>query len=218
MIKNQIIPNGFLERFDSAPGNKKRKFLENMKTIGVTNFLAKSFNVFPFEGEWLESFGEPEKNFTMVLYGDPGNGKTEFAVKFTKYLTNFGRVAYCSYEQGISKSLQDAFKRNKMEDESGKIIITSGGSFSDLIDLLKRNRSPQIIMIDSLDYMRLTTEQFKTLIKLFPRKAFVIICWSKNEHPKSQYAKDIEYMADIKSYVKDFVISKFKFIFLILIK
>ena len=114
-----------------------------MKTIGVTNFLAKSFNVFPFEGEWLESFGEPEKNFTMVLYGDPGNGKTEFAVKFTKYLTNFGRVAYCSYEQGISKSLQDAFKRNKMEDESGKIIITSGGSFSDLIDLLKKNRSPQ---------------------------------------------------------------------------
>ena len=47
-----------------------------MKTIGVTNFLSKSFNVFPFEGEWLESFGEPEKNFTMVLYGDPGNGKT----------------------------------------------------------------------------------------------------------------------------------------------
>ena len=177
-----------------------------MKTIGVTDFLAKSFNVFAFTDEWLDSFGEPEKNFTMVIYGDPGNGKTEFAVKFTKYLTNFGRVAYCSYEQGISKSLQDAFKRNQMEDQSGKIIITSGGSFNDLIVLLKKDRSPQIIIIDSLDYMRLTTEQFKTLIKLFPRKAFVVICWSKKETPKSQYAKDIEYMADIKSYVKDFVI------------
>ena len=177
-----------------------------MKTIGVTDFLAKSFNVFAFTGEWLDSFAEPEKNFTMVIYGDPGNGKTEFAVKFTKYLTNFGRVAYCFYEQGISKSLQDAFKRNQMEDQSGKIIITSGGSFNDLIVLLKKDRSPQIIIIDSLDYMRLTTEQFKTLIKLFPRKAFVVICWSKKETPKSQYAKNIEYMADIKSYVKDFVI------------
>lgn len=175
-----------------------------MKTIGVTDFLNKEFNTFTFEGEWLDSFGEPEKNFQMVLYGDPGNGKTEFAVKFSKYLTNFGKVAYCSYEQGISKSLQTAFERNEMAKAAGKIFVTSGGSYLDLVEFLKRKRSPQIVVIDSLDYMRLTTEQYKTLLKLFPKKAFIIICWSKNESPKSQYAKDIEYMADIKCYVKDF--------------
>ena len=46
-----------------------------MKTIGVSNFISKKFDIFPFEGEWKESFGEPEKNFQMIIYGDPGNGK-----------------------------------------------------------------------------------------------------------------------------------------------
>lgn len=177
-----------------------------MKTIGVTEFLNKEFNTYAFEGEWLESFGEPEKNFRMILYGDPGNGKTEFAVKFAKYLTNFGKVAFCSYEQGISKSLQDAFERNNTSSCTGKLFITSGGSFYELIDFLKKPRSPQIVIIDSLDYLKLTTEQYKILDKTFPKKAFIIICWSKNESPKSQYAKDIEYMCDIKSFVKDFCI------------
>ena len=28
-----------------------------MKTIGVSDFIAKKFDIFPFEGEWKESFG-----------------------------------------------------------------------------------------------------------------------------------------------------------------
>jgi hypothetical protein len=52
--------------------------------------------------------------------------------------------------------------------------------------------------------MRLTTDQFKLLRKEFPRKSFIIICWSSNDKPKSQYGKDIEYMADIKIQVRKF--------------
>ena len=178
-----------------------------MKTIGVSNFIAKKFDIFPFEGEWKESFGEPEKNFQMIIYGDPGNGKTEFSVKFAKYLAGFRKVLYCSYEQGISKSLQDAIIRNNMEEVAGKIMFLSGGSVIELSDYIKKT-SPAIIFIDSLDYMRLTTEQYKTLTKNHPRKAFVIVTWSRNESPKSQYAKDIEYMCDIKSYVENFRITK----------
>lgn len=178
-----------------------------MKTIGVSNFINKKFDIFPFEGEWKESFGEPEKNFQMIIYGDPGNGKTEFSVKFAKYLAGFRKVLYCSYEQGISKSLQDAIIRNNMEEVAGKIMFLSGGSVLELSDYIKKT-SPGIIFIDSLDYMRLTTEQYKSLIKRHPKKAFVIITWSRNEAPKSQYAKDIEYMCDIKSYVENFRITK----------
>lgn len=178
-----------------------------MKTIGVSDFIAKKFDIFPFEGEWKESFGEPEKNFQMIIYGDPGNGKTEFSVRFAKYLAGFRKVLYCSYEQGISKSLQDAIIRNNMEQVAGKIIFLSGGSVVELSEYIKRT-NPGIVFIDSLDYMRLTTEQYKTLIKAHPRKAFIIVTWSRNESPKSQYAKDIEYMCDIKSYVENFKITK----------
>lgn len=177
-----------------------------MRAIGVNAFIEKSFHTFPFEGEWLDSFGEPEKNFKMILYGESGHGKTEFNVKFAKYLTAFGKVSYISYEQGISKSLQDAIIRNNLNDVAGKVMFTSGGLFTEVLDYIKKSRA-RIVIIDSLDFMKLTVEQYKTLIKTFPKKAFIIIAWAKNGTPKSQHAKDIEFMVDIKSFVENFVIT-----------
>lgn len=175
-----------------------------MKAIGVTEFLSKVFDAFPFTDEWLDTFGEPEKNFVMILFGDPGNGKTEFAVKLAKYLSNFRKVLYSSSEQGISKSLQDAIRRNDMTGTKGKVFFTKPETFDDLVVRLKRKASPGIVIIDSLDYMKLTAEQFKELRKLFPRKAFIIISWASNDKPKTQPARDVEYMADIKVLVKQF--------------
>lgn len=175
-----------------------------MKAIGITQFLDKSFDVYDFDGDWLESFGKPEKNFIMSVYGDSGHGKTEFAIKLTKYLASFSKVLYCSYEQGISKSLQDAIKRNDMQDLKGKVMFTSGGVFDDLIIRLKRRASGGIVIIDSLDYAKLTVEQFKILKKTFPRKSFIILSWARKDVPKSGPAKDIENMSCIKILVKNF--------------
>lgn len=138
-----------------------------MRAIGITQFLDKTFEVYDFKDAWLESFGEPEKNFIMSIYGGSGNGKTEFAMQLTKYLASFTKVLYCSYEQGISKSLQDAIKRNDMEDLKGKVMFASGGIFDDLVERLKRRASAKIVIIDSLDYAKLTLDQFKILKRHF---------------------------------------------------
>ena len=185
-------------------GGTKRK-LENMRAIGINAFIEKRFHTYTFEGQWKESFGEPEKNFKMILYGASVSGKTEFSVRFAKYLASFGKVSYISSEQGISKSLQDAIIRNNMQEVAGKVMFVGGGIFEDVVDYIKRSKS-RVIIIDSLDYMKLTTDQYKFLIKTFPKKAFIIITWAKNGTPKSQHAKDIEFMCDIKSYVEDFKI------------
>ena len=177
-----------------------------MRAIGVKAFIEKSFHTFAFEGEWKDSFGEPEKNFKMICYGGSGEGKTEFMVRFAKYLATFGKVSYVSPEQGISKSLQDAIIRNNLDDVSGKVMFLSGGLFSELVVYIKKSQS-RIIIIDSLDYMKLTVEQFKILVKTYPKKAFIIIAWAKNGTPKSQHAKDIEFMCDIKSLVENFTIT-----------
>lgn len=177
-----------------------------MRAIGVQAFIDKAFDTLAFTGEWKESFGEPEKNFKMLLYGGSGEGKTEFTVRFSKYLAGFGKVSYISPEQGISKSLQDAIKRNQMETVAGKVMFLTGGTFDELLIYIKKSRS-KFIIIDSLDYMKLTVEQFKILIARFPKKAFIIIAWAKNGSPKSQHAKDIEFMCDIKSLVESFTIT-----------
>lgn len=176
-----------------------------MKAIGITQFLDKSFDTYDVEGEWLDSFGLIEKNFKMSVTGESGGGKTEFIVKFVKNLCLNHKVKadYYSYEQGHSKSLQAAIQRNNMEDVKGKVMFVSGGTFNELVERLKRRASAKIVVIDSQDYSDLSTKQYKELIKLFPKKSFIVISWAKGEKPKNQASKDIEYMSCIKVFVKD---------------
>lgn len=174
------------------------------RAIGVKDFLKRKFVCFPFDGEWAETFGEPETNFKMIVYGASGNGKTEFCIKFAKYCSQFAKVYYNSFEQGVSKSLQDALLRNNMEEVEGQVIFGDKESLTEMVIRLKKKHSPRIVFIDSRDYMNLKAEEFKLLTTTFPHKAFVIICWESSGRPKGEPAKDMEYMCDIKVRVKNF--------------
>lgn len=175
-----------------------------MRAIGVNEFLAREFDVYPFTSKWYDSFAEPEKNFRMLIYGKPGNGKTEFCIQLAKYMAQFTKVYYNSFEQGISKSLQDAVKRNKLEEVSGKVIFGDKETHEEMIQRLGNRNSPSVCIIDSRDYLNLTTKQYIELVELFPKKSFIIICWEANAKPKGEYAKAIEFMVDIKVHVRNF--------------
>ena len=174
------------------------------RSIGVAEFLARKFDVLPFEGKWKDSFAEPEKNFRMVVYGKPGNGKTEFCIQLAKYISQFKKVFYNSYEQGISKSLQDAIVRNNMEECKGRVMFGDRVNFKDLMAKLKGRNSAQVVFIDSRDNMGLTYHQYDRLVKTFPRKSFIIICWESSGKPKGEHGKSIEFMVDIKLHVRNY--------------
>ena len=177
-----------------------------MKAIGITDFLNKTFDVYEIDGEWLDSFGLIEKNFKMSVTGESGGGKTELVVQFIKELClKFNTKAdYFSYEQGPSKSLQSAIQRNNMEEVKGKVMFITGGTFDQLLERLKRRASARIVVIDSQDYSELSTKQYKELVKLFPRKSFIVVSWAKKGKPKNQASRDIEYMSCIKVVVENF--------------
>lgn len=173
-----------------------------MAAIGIKAFTERKFKV--FDGRWRNSFAYPEKNFKAIIYGQSGNGKTEFSVQLTKYMARFTKVYYNSFEQGISKSLQDAIIRNKMMDVNGRVLFGDKETLEEMIARLSKPRSAGLVIIDSRDYMNLTSMQFKDLVDKFPRKSFIVVCWEQSDKPKGQYAKAIEYMADIKIQVKNF--------------
>lgn len=175
-----------------------------MAVLGINEFTRKEYKTFAFADEWLASFGEPEKNFRALIYGEPGNGKTEFCIKLAKYMASFTKVYYNSYEQGFSKSLQDALKRNRMYEVNGKVIFANGESLEDMIERLGKRNSPSVVIIDSRDYMDLTNKQLQKLIDLFPHKSFIIICWEVAKKPAGAYAKKMLFMVDVKIRVKDF--------------
>lgn len=175
------------------------------RSIGITDFLSRTFVTYPFEGRFADTFGEPERNMKVIIWGDPGNGKTEFCIQLAKYLAQFTKVYYNSFEQGICKTLQDALRRNAMEEVNGKVIFGDQETFEEMLERLSSKNSPQVVIIDSRDYINLTTAQFKTLIDRFPRKAFIIVCWQSGGKPRGEFAKQIAYMCDVKIQVSNFI-------------
>lgn len=175
-----------------------------MRAIGVSEFLARSFDCYNFEGPWLDSFAEPEKNFRMLVYGHSGNGKTEFCIQLAKYMARYTKVYYNSFEQGVSKSLQDALRRNNMQEVTGKVIFGDRETFEEMLERLGARNAPQVVFIDSRDFINLTQAQFKRLIELHPRKAFIVVAWEAGGRPKGEHAKSIEYICDIKVRVHQF--------------
>jgi hypothetical protein len=167
-------------------------------------FKNKVFKTYDFEGPWRASFGEPEQNFSAIVYGDSGNGKTDFVVQLAKYLANFGKVYYNSFEEGESLTLQQAFNRHDMWSMEGKVLLGDREDFDLVMRRMSRKRAPRFCIIDSLDYMRLTVDQYKRFVNELPHKSIIIISWSAGKNPKSQAAKDIEYMVDVKVRVHEY--------------
>ena len=146
------------------------------RAISNKNVLQAHFEVAEFTGAWLASFGKPELRGTWMIYGGSGSGKTTFVMQLCKYLTSFRRVAYNSLEQGLSLSLQKAWDRVGLEDVGTRIILLDKESLKDLKARLKRKQSPDIIVIDSVQYLRrFTIDQHIDLKREFPDKLFIYI-------------------------------------------
>ena len=176
------------------------------KALGINDFLSLKFHDYPFTGEWLAAFGSPEKNFKMLIYGPEKNGKTDFTMKLCKYLGTFGKVYYNSSEEGRSKTMQETIRRNNMQEVAGRVLFLHKEDITTLMERLHRKGSPRFVVIDSLDYMELTDNDYKTLTDAFPRKAFIFICWSDpKDNPLLTSAKMIAKRVDIKVKVKQWV-------------
>lgn len=174
------------------------------KAIGMNEFLDTEFQVYEFQGAWLASFGTPEQNFRMMITGLEKNGKTDFAVKLTKYLSSFGKVYYNSHEEGKSKTLQETFERNKMKEVAGKVMLLHKEPFDDMLERLAKKGSPRFVVLDSLDYMELTEKQFKILVDRFPRKSIIMLAWcDNNEKPLRLAARLIAKRVDIVVKVRN---------------
>lgn len=182
-------------------GRKKRL----RRALSPRDLLSKKFVTYDFSGAWRGHIGEPEQNFRMIVYGASGNGKTDYLVQFSKYLTRFGRVYYNSFEEGASKTLADAFERHSLQDvEPGSFILGDREPFEDMLRRMTGRNSPRFCFIDSLDFINMKTEQYQELIDKCPTKSFIIVSWASGKYPKSQAGKDIEYMVDVKVRVVEY--------------
>ncbi|MBP7174038.1 MAG: hypothetical protein KBA33_08250 [Cloacibacterium sp.] len=166
----------------------------------------KSFKTLDFQGDWLNLIGTPEVAGCWVIWGLSGQGKTRFALQLAKYLSGFEKVYYNTLEEGVKLSFRNALKDNNMKAAGSKFGFQS----EDLETMkirLRKDRSPNIVIVDSLQYLNAERQDIDTLLEEFPKKLFIFISHAKGSEPKGDLADRVKYHADVKIRVHQFVAS-----------
>lgn len=176
------------------------------KAISNKNVLDARFEVADFAGKWLASFGRPELRGAWIIYGESGSGKTHFALELLKYLSGFvNKVAYDTLEQGLSKSFQNAWKDAEMQTIGSRVIVLAKEPIKDLRERLKKRKSPDVVVIDSITALvGFTRGVFIELINDFPDKLFIFIAHEENNKPYPAIAQHVRKLSEVKMRVEGY--------------
>lgn len=174
-----------------------------MRAMTVTNILTKSYNLFPFSGEWKAAFGCPEKRGVWFIWGNSGNGKTTFILQLIKYLAQFDKVLLNSLEEGTSHTIQEGFIRVGMGEVASKVLIVSEGIES-LTERLLQRKSPGIVIIDSFQYFQISYKQYIAFKEQFNSKLIIFISHCDGRLPAGRAAKSVMYDATLKVWVEGY--------------
>lgn len=174
------------------------------RAYSIQNISDAKFKTIELDGEWSDAIGTPELTGSWFIYGAPKNGKTTFALQLSKYLTKFGRVAYNSIEEGLSLTMQMAMERVRMSEIGSRLILLEKEDTNELMARLRRHKSPDIIVIDSVQFMELKWTEYKKLKETFPNKLFIYISHIEGKQPEGNVAKRIWRDANVYFKIEGF--------------
>lgn len=145
----------------------------------------------------IYSFGRLTINFIMIVWGQSGNGKSNFIMQFLKALLPHGKVLYVALEEGFEATTQmNAMRQLTEEEHSGKIEFADHEmNYMELVNKLSKKKSPRFIVIDSIQYWNISYEMYKALKEKFRKKTFIFLSHAKGKIPDGNTADKIRYDA-----------------------
>lgn len=181
---------------------------EEAKVISLRQLQRKKYNFLDGLPEDIEqSFGKLTKNFILIVWGNSGNGKSNFILQILKCLMGYGSVLYVSYEEGTEASMQVMAHRHLNKKHSGRIRFADASmSYQALFTRLDKKRSEQFIVIDSIQYMGISYKDYKQLKEAYPNKSFIFLSHANGRKPRGKVAEDIMYDATIKCHIEGYVV------------
>lgn len=181
--------------------------MADAKVLSLKQLKAKKFKFIPDVPEQISrSFGKLTKNFTLLIYGDSGNGKSNCLVQLLKVLVNSGKCLYVALEEGHGFSMQELVNRHLGDEYSGKVNFADHTmTLEELKKRLRRQRSDQFIIIDSVQYWDITRADYKALKEEFENKTFIYVSHMEGRKPEGKLAQKIEYDAAIKVRVQGYI-------------
>ena len=177
------------------------------RALSIKNLIDYRPKTMGFTGQWLEAMGDPEPFGSWIIYGGSGQGKTRFTLQLSKYLMSFPglRIAYDSLEEGVSETYRRAvIDTGLLAERQGHFEFWDRYDYERLVGALAKKRSPNVVIIDSLQYMNLGYDQYKSLIARFPRKLFIWISHESGNRPDGTTGKKVLYNSNVKIRVRNF--------------
>ena len=175
--------------------------LHGLGVLTAEEVVNQHFDLLPFSGQWQALVGQPARNFTMMLHGEPGSGKTTFMLKFVKYLSSMGSVLYVSSEEFNSSTLK-AKVLEYLTPLPQNVHFAMDTHSSDLSQY-------DFVILDSINDIGLNLEDFKAMKRAHPNTAFVLLL----QHTKAgqfRGGKEWEHEAAIAGVVNEGIISIYK--------
>jgi hypothetical protein len=184
------------------------KTLNNNKVrraFSINNIIQQKFNTLKLSEDWTAAIGEPELTGSWFIWGGTKNGKTSSALELIKELAKQGkRVLYNSVEEGISLSIKQAITRTEFGEERSNITFVEKESIEDITKRLKKQRSPEIVVIDSIQFLELKFSEYRAIKWQFPNKLFIWLSHKKGEMPDGNVAVKIWRDANVSFKVEGF--------------
>lgn len=176
------------------------------RALSNKNLCDAKFQVADFTGDWLATIGKPELRGAWIIFGESGSGKTHFALQLLAYLSRFvDRVAYDTIEQGCSLSFQNSWNDANMGELGNKVVIYDRDQIPALRERLRKRKSPQIVVIDSITALvGFTRTTFASLMSEFPDKLFIFIAHEEGGKPYPAVARHVRKLSEVKIRVEGF--------------
>jgi hypothetical protein len=175
------------------------------RAIPISQIARQNFKGLNFDGAWLDAIGRPQLTGAWLVWGNSGNGKTRFALQLAKYLAGFTRVAYNSLEEGVSLSLQRAIDQVDFSSVARSMIVLDKEPMPELIARLKAQKSPQVVIIDSVQYTGMKYADYIALRDGFRNKLFILVSHADGKLPEGRVAKSIRYDASVKIWIENYM-------------
>lgn len=158
------VPTGSVAPSKLAVGPGRNAGIKETMTSHELENL--SYQTYPFKGKWAELIGSPQTNFTLMVWGSPGAGKSTLMMQFSRYLAeNHGNVLYVSSEEFPSYTL-----KTKLNLVGG---AAHGWEFSKTLNSLRADH--KFLVIDSTNHYRFTTADLKALMVRRPDLSILLV-------------------------------------------
>ena len=174
-----------------------KRSLSAVQALAVRN---RSLEVAP---EWHGCLGkEIARSGIVFIWGNSGNGKSSAVMAFAKMLAGSGKVLYVSKEECYSLSFQNTLRRFDMQECGAAFQVLDNESIEGLVERIQKPKSPEFIVIDSVQAMGIGTRQYKKLREQFRNKLLVLVSQADGKRPAGRAAVNMMYDADLKLWVE----------------